>query len=224
MKLIFASLFIASQAMCQHVIKFTPTFGNDTLVFNKMYKSKQNDSLKINSLKLYFSSFVVKYKDGTTYTQTNSYHLLKWDEDHKAKTIALNLKQKPITSISFNLGIDSTMNTAGALDGDLDPILGMYWSWQSGYINFKIEGSSSSCKTHKNEFSFHVGGYLPPNNAVKKITLQTSQQPIDKEINIGIDLSKFFDKTLLAKTNSVTIPSSKAVQAASILSKCFQVK
>ena len=59
--------------------------------------------------------------------------------------------------IYFQIGIDSLTNVSGDLDGDLDPALGMYWAWNSGYINMKLEGKSSSCKSVKKEFQFHIG-------------------------------------------------------------------
>jgi hypothetical protein len=74
--------------------------------------------------------------------------------------------------------------------GDLDPIKGMYWAWQSGYINMKIEGKSSSCRTRKNEFQFHIGGYLSPYYAMRKVALTYDKKAT--EINIGIDLYNFF--------------------------------
>jgi hypothetical protein len=44
-------------------------------------------------------------------------------------------------AIQFNLGLDSLTNVSGALGGDLDPTKGMYWTWQNGYVNFKLQGS-----------------------------------------------------------------------------------
>ena len=60
----------------------------------------------------------------------------------------------PFSKLKFQLGIDSLTNVSGAMGGDLDPTKGMYWTWQSGYINMKIEGKSNSCKTRKNQFQF----------------------------------------------------------------------
>ena len=67
-------------------------------------------------------------------------------------------------AIQFNLGIDSLTNVSGALGGDLDPTKGMYWTWQNGYVNFKLQGTSDLCNNPKNEFEFHLGGYLKPFN------------------------------------------------------------
>jgi hypothetical protein len=43
------------------------------------------------------------------------------------------------------LGATNTIaqkDVSGAIDGDLDPILGMYCTWSSVYTNFKLEGKN----------------------------------------------------------------------------------
>ena len=114
------------------------------------------------------------------------------------------------------------MSVSGALAGDLDPTNGMYWAWQSGYINFKIEGNSSSCKTRKNQFFFHVGGYKKPNYSLKMITLDVL---IPKStIDITINLKDFFSKINLGKTNSIMIPGKSAMELADYYSKLFFIE
>jgi len=113
------------------------------------------------------------------------------------------------------------MSVSGALDGDLDPSKGMYWAWQSGYINMKIEGKSSSCKTRKNQFFFHIGGYLQPNYAMQTIVLETNN--INPEINIAVDLEALFSKIHLSETNSIMIPGKKAMELAQMSIQMFTI-
>lgn len=40
------------------------------------------------------------------------------------------------------------------MDGDLDPLNGMYWAWNSGYINMKIEGITPKCQDATIYFNF----------------------------------------------------------------------
>jgi hypothetical protein len=86
----------------------------------------------------------------------------------------------------------------------------MYWAWQSGYINMKIQGNSKSCKTRKNAFDFHIGGYLKPYYASRKITLE----PKNNRLNVKVDLSKLFSKISLSETNSIMIPGKQAMEIA----------
>jgi len=73
--------------------------------------------------------------------------------------------------ISFELGIDSATNVRGVMGGDLDPTTGMYWTWQSGYINFKLEATLDDGNGLKQELQYHLGGYRQPYNSRRKIQL-----------------------------------------------------
>jgi hypothetical protein len=86
----------------------------------------------------------------------------------------------------------------------------------------KIEGKSSSCKTRRNEFQFHIGGYLPPYYAMQKIELIYDKNATN--INIGIDLKNFFSNINLSETNSVMIPGKQAMQLADYSKKIFYIK
>jgi hypothetical protein len=111
------------------------------------------------------------------------------------------------------------MNTTGAHSGALDPSNGMYWSWQSGYINFKIEGVSPSCMTRKNKFQFHIGGYQNPHNTLRNFTINLNKQNLELNLN----LEKFFEFTKLSNENQVLIPGSNADQLATVFYNAFSV-
>ena len=40
----------------------------------------------------------------------------------------------------------------------------MYWTWQSGYINFKIEGRIKTDNKPWQKIEYHIGGYRSPYN------------------------------------------------------------
>lgn len=56
------------------------------------------------------------------------------------------------------LGVDSALNYDGVHGGDLDPIHGMYWTWQTGYIHCKIEGIFE-LSGKRVPLEFHLGGF-----------------------------------------------------------------
>ena len=127
-------------------------FNDKSIIIDENYISKNQDTIAFSSIKFYISDLEVNYFDNTKFKQKNSYHLI---DISNPKSLRLNIDdstEKEIKSIKFNIGIDSLANVSGALSGDLDLQNGMYWAWQSGYINMKIEGLSSSCKTRKNIF------------------------------------------------------------------------
>lgn len=202
-------------------LKITAKWSGKILNLNSSYISKQKDTIKITQLKFYISDFQVKYDDNTILSDKNS-HLIDFEKTNTSfLNIAKNYK-KNIKSINFCIGIDSLASVSGALSGDLDPSNGMYWAWQSGYINMKIEGTSSSCKTRKNSFNFHIGGYLKPYNAMQKIEIPVNK--IQNQINLTLDLEQFFSEINLKEINSVMIPGNDAMELANLSSKMFYIE
>ena len=189
---------------------------------NKKYVSSKKDTLTVETFKCYISNIQIQYVDQSVFTQKDSYHLLDSDNPDSFRIPVTKNNNKLISKITFNIGLDSLTNTAGAMAGDLDPINGMYWAWQSGYINMKIEGKSSSCKTRKNEFQFHIGGYLSPYYAMRKVALTYDKKAT--QIDIGIDLYNFFANIKLAKTNSIMIPGTLAMEIADYSKSLFFIE
>ena len=74
----------------------------------------------------------------------------------------------------------------------------------------KIEGKSSSCKTRKNAFQFHIGGYMKPNYALRTIELK----PINSNLEVNVDVSELFKFIKLSENNSIMIPGEKAMELA----------
>lgn len=192
-------------------ISFTPKFGSEVLVQGKNYFLPEiNDSVNIETFKFYISDIRYMKNHRIVHWDTNGYHLI--DFENKLK-ISYNINIPDFNEISFNIGIDSTTNSGGVKGGDLDPTKNMYWAWQSGYINFKLEGKSKVCKTRNNVFQFHIGGYSYPNNS-----LQTIWIPIKKtrSINFNFDLKKFLTQVGLQETNEIMSPNTKAMKIAEL--------
>ena len=83
----------------------------------------------------------------------------------------------------------------------------MYWTWQSGYINFKLEGTSSLCPARKNKFYWHIGGYSPPYNTLRQVSLKTNGK-------VSIQLDKLFEEIDISEEYQIMSPNDNAVQIA----------
>ncbi len=199
-----------------------PSFDKEALVLNTAkYITAKNDTLSITTLKFYISNVVLYYDDGTEYKELNSVHLINLDE---INTLQFQIKNAPdlkIKKIRFQIGIDSLTNVSGDLTGDLDPSLGMYWAWNSGYINMKLEGRSSSCKTVKNDFQFHIGGYLPSQSALQEVSLMVPDQ--STTLHIKMDLSTWLNEVSLHETTAIMIPGAKAIAMSQLYKNMFTV-
>lgn len=213
--LFFSLLFQGIHAQ-ENALQFHIQFGNTPLELNKKYIST-NDTLQIEAFKCYVSNIEIQYADSSVFKPEDNYHLIDI-EDLNTLKIPISAIKKPIKKITFNIGVDSLASVSGALGGDLDPVKGMYWAWQSGYINMKVEGRSKSCQTRKNEFQFHIGGYLKPNYAMRKVELNTA------DTNVIIDLAELFSNIKLANSNSIMIPGKQAMAIADYSVKMFRTQ
>lgn len=217
-------LCITTKAFSQsNAIQFyvTPAFGNSVLqLADSSFKTNDFTNLQVEVLKFYISNIQL-FKNGKMVLQeNNSFHLVDANEI-KSFQFSIDNKQNIVfDELKFNLGIDSATNVSGAMGGDLDPTKGMYWTWQSGYINFKLEGSSKLCKTRNNKFTFHLGGYQQPNYC-----LQTLSFPIknSNEICLKLDVQQILNQIDLTKTNHLMSPCKEAVLLSKIVADAFKL-
>jgi hypothetical protein len=202
-------------------ISFLPMFQDKALVLNnEKYITEKNDTVMISTLKFYVSNITLEGSNGEVFKENKSVHLLNIEA---LNTLQFQMEKVPnfkIKKIRFYVGIDSMTNVSGDLSGDLDPSLGMYWAWNSGYINMKLEGKSSSCKTPKKEFQFHIGGYLEHQNALQEVILDFPDD--SNSIKIKTDLSAWLNSVSLKETNAVMIPGIKAITMSKLYKNMFQ--
>lgn len=210
-------LFGICLVFSQRTIEFVPVYGFQTFSLNKYYPINKTDSVKIENLKFYISSIQFIKNDAVVFNEENSYHLIDLSKPNTLKLLNFPADIE-FTHLEFDLGIDSLTNVSGALGGDLDPTLGMYWTWQSGYINVKVEGKSNLCKTRLNEFSLHLGGYASPNLAVRKVQLAIKS---NQKIKIYFDVFAFLNAAGLEDQNQIMSPGSAAVSLSKEFANTF---
>ncbi len=187
----------------------------------ELERGQPYDGYVFTTLRYYISNIQLYDRGKLQWEEQNSYHLLDLSATN---TLKLNLAVPESLSydqIRFHLGIDSTTNVSGAMGGDLDPTKGMYWTWQSGYINFKLEGTNPACPTRKNEFHFHLGGYAAPFATIQTVQLKVSN---NKSIQIIGDISKLLKDIDPAEQNTVMIPGKEAVMLSRKAAGIFSIK
>lgn len=222
--ILFISLLLLNfvPLRAQTTLNFEPIFGNQAFMLNdSIYILNNKDTVIFENLKLYISNIELFKNDTLVFKEAESYHYIDFE---KLNTLSFKLiTQKPLdyNAIRFNLGIDSITNISGAMGGDLDPTIGMYWTWQSGYINFKLEGKSNLCKTRNNEFQFHLGGYSGEDNTLQTINLTTQNKDV---ITLLFDVKKFIETINFSQINHIMSPSKNAVILSRSAAKSFKIK
>lgn len=120
-------------------------------------------------IKQYISG-IAFLRSGIPVGKDTGYYLIDF-LDEKSCRLQLEYKSLDFDEIQFLTGIDSLMQTRGVQGGALDPVNGMYWTWQSGYIHTKIEaGIEQNGKVKPLEF--HLGGYRHPYNTVQRAAVK----------------------------------------------------
>lgn len=208
-------------------LSFRPEFSGQALVLNEhLYTSANGDSLSVEVLRFYISGIQLKGKS-FHFQEKSTCHLIDAEDDNTRTIVLENVPAGDCGSLVFYVGTDSITNVSGAMDGDLDPTLGMYWAWNSGYINTKIEGRSNACPTLHHAFTFHIGGYMPPHQTLRRVELPLKNVRISKDaptdIQVHVDVAQFFNRIQLDKTNQVMIPSQQAALLADYFQSVFSL-
>ncbi len=223
----FSCLLTSTFAQQTITIQFRNTIGNKVLQLGESYENSLGEDLVINRCKYYVSNIHLVDGSGKSVSASNDYYLID-EADSMSKTIVITTSVKQVAVIEFLLGVDSIKNVSGVQAGALDPMNGMFWTWNSGYIMAKIEGVSSVAKVPGNLFSQHVGGFRNGENAARRIRLELSnfKFQISNFIIIEADINKWFESVHNIKIAEHPIchsPGSLAMQIADNYATMFKI-
>lgn len=194
-------------------VEFDNIAGDQNLVLNGVkYYNQAGEDFLVTKFNYFVSNFKFYRTDGTAYTvpQDSCYFLVREDTRDSQFLKFHNIPYGDYDHIEFMVGVDSLRNTmplekrTGALDpgGDMAED-GMYWSWNSGYIFMKLEGTSSFGNPVNDKFYYHIGlfgGYDEPtvnNTRIVKIKFGDDVARVTEtntpEVHLFADVLGFFD-------------------------------
>lgn len=151
-------------------ISIVNTVGDRPLLLDTAdYTNALGQPFTVSNFKYYISSCRLKAAGEKEY-KSNAFFLVN-EEDPASKNILLSDVPDGDYTLSFTLGVDSIHNCSGAQSGALDPVNGMFWAWNSGYIFVKLEGRSPASSSPGHIFEYHIGGYKFPDNCIRSICL-----------------------------------------------------
>ncbi len=170
--------------------------GNPVGLGSTVHTNPFGETYTITKFKYYISNVTVN--GAAVIAEKGSYHLI---DESNAASLSFNF---PVTVNSYNtlqflLGVDSIRNVSGAQTGALDPLNDMFWTWNSGYVMAKMEGTSPQSTQVNNKVEYHIGGFSGTNSALKYISIPLSNsQLIDirdgktSEVVIEADFNKWW--------------------------------
>lgn len=213
--LIFGFISFNSEAENKHHIVFHLQHLNlDIPLAQMIHVSNSNDSLRVDRLKFYVSNIEYLVNDSVSIKSNKGPQLLTWQKTDVQNAKIELLDSLQYTSIRFRIGIDSIYSVSGALDGDLDPSNGMYWTWQSGYINVKLEGFYSALQG-LHAFEFHLGAYRFPYAGSQTLVFPFNGTG---DLHLCIDLGQFFKTQTVIKNPKIMSPGQNALEISNAFS------
>jgi len=169
--------------------------ANDKLLLlnDSSYVNHFAEQYAITKLKYYISDISLGTKDKSLASE-NIFLIDAADEED----IRINILPGIYSTINFTLGIDSAYNNSGAQEGALDPLNGMFWTWNTGYVYFKLEGYSNASTADLHRIEHHIGGYEGPNKSNRQIELNLKEPLVIKEgdqknMVINLNLDKYWN-------------------------------
>lgn len=175
-------------------MKYTNQAGNDYLVSQLLY---------------YISNIKLLGCECGEFAEEESYHLIKLQDDPNQgglvdeNSFSLKAPVGTYKKIDFAVGVDEVRNHSGDKVDALDPINGMFWGWNTGYIFLKIEGDFNNSDSERKKFTFHIGG----DEAYREITLEFDSNVEVKEnetteLTIYTNVNEIFSSPNLLDFNS----------------------
>ncbi len=223
---VFSSAF-AQPASATVLIKIFNTANNKPVVLmDSAYTNSFGESYQLSKLKYYISNIHLSGKPHS-YKSKNVFLI----DAAATDSIVLKLQPGIYTKLIFVLGVDSMLNCSGAQAGALDPLNGMFWTWNSGYVFFKLEGYSTSSTADLQRIEHHIGGYQGINKAARIIALDLKEPLVinennQKEIIIQVNLDKYWQEKndIKIATNAlIMVPGEWAKKSADNFAGMFSI-
>ncbi len=186
--LFFFNAEIQAQEMPKiNALKFNFFWGNETFQLEKPLLLGK-DTVYFSKMQFYISNIAFQNQ------KNNSKIPLKTNVKNFPTLISLenntlpfskNISLKNNTYLMFALGLDEPTNTGKyEQKHDLDPQNGMFWTWESGYIFWKLEGYFFK-NNQKKGLIFHLGR----KNCYQEIILDTKNTKIEKTAKENISMN-----------------------------------
>jgi hypothetical protein len=163
--LVFASLLsckrdniVPDNVSGKLTIRFENNIDGQTITPNELkYTNAAGNIYSVSTLRYYISNIQLIRESGNSLVSLNNYDLIDAFDDNFSSTDPVNIPYGRYTKMKFMLGIDRVRNHSGAQDGDLDPIHGMIWTWNTGYIFMKHEGNFVKSTGDTSVCQYHLG-------------------------------------------------------------------
>jgi len=177
---------------CKSYTRVTVTnlVGAEQFHLDSTYTNAAGEDYRAYMLKYYLSHMSLVNENGER-VELYAHELIDQSVPSSLELGDVVIPDGHYTSLEFNLGVDSLHNHSGDQAGDLDPMYGMIWTWNTGYIFFKHEGYfTSSTSGTEQPLIYHYG----TDRALTPISipLELHADRNSSVINLQFDLNKLY--------------------------------
>jgi hypothetical protein len=191
------------------VLTINHVVGDSLLTYDTYYQNQWGERFTVDAFKYYISNMVLVYDSVTRVPIPESYYLVDQGKVTSKNITLSNIPLGNLTSIDFLIGVDAFRNTSGVQQGALDPSLGMFWTWNSGYIMAKLEGRYQKGSNANASFIWHCGGFVLPYSSIRNVTISFPQTKIDTiqktVIAVKADVLEWFKTPYRVTIDSVPV-------------------
>lgn len=200
--LLFLGSLISGVAQGQSavVVHHQVKLGEVPVLLGEWQKSDSLVSIRIDKLRWYVS-LPPAGKKGSKAWLLDLADSASLDQTYLHQTMSGPGKNK----ISLLFGIDSAIQVGGVGTGALDPLRGMYWTWQTGYVQWKMEGAIRVDGV-ESPMELHLGGFDGPTNAQVLMPI-CLVDPSSDSVVANWDISPFIAEVVRRKKFGVMSPS-----------------
>lgn len=211
-------IWLGTAAAFAQAVRFKTVFSGEPVRWSQQgYTSAHSQNIRFSDFSFYLSAFSWYQGEEKAIHEHQRVELLRADSESDSMVVSGPFRPE---KLCFRFGLDSTTQVSGRTDGALDPALGMYWAWNTGYIQCRLEGYSPDSKGKRGKFEFHLGGYSEPYATDFKVCLN---MPAGTGLlEVQVDLKPLMDAVSLKKNWSVLSPGAEAWELSRLIGLSFQ--
>lgn len=180
-------------------VEISSVAGQQPLQLGQAITTPAGETLQLKRLQYYLANPRLLRVDGQWVApkrdpqSADGYYLIDL-----AQPASAHLRLPPVpageySGLELSVGVDAGRNGSGAQAGALDPAHGLFWTWATGYIHFKLEGRSPASTAADHAVTLHLGG----NGLQRTVFLSFAAKPlkvaagIQPTVHLHADLDAF---------------------------------
>jgi hypothetical protein len=180
-------------------VEISAVAGQQPLQLGQMITTPAGETLQLKRLQYYLANPRLLRVDGQWVEpqrdpqSADGYYLIDLAQPASSQLHLPPVPAGEYSGLELSVGVDAERNGSGAQTGALDPAHGLFWTWATGYIHFKLEGTSPASTAADHAVSLHLGG----NGLQRTVFLSFAAKPlkvapgIQPTVHLHADLEAF---------------------------------